>query len=167
MEQILLDKLQIQEVFPVLIKWKNILYYAGHYYDEMGNDKLFHSQHNIECFSSLAKLTEFCSKNCFKLDSKVVKYDFDIAPTNPIDYKDILDKWNLLNTISESLNIFFEGNERKYDNPYHYLFSCCFAINPLPPTYRIPNNYFCLINKVFNKQNKILNRTLRFNNKSL
>ena len=164
MDQILLNNLQNQEVFPVLIKRKNILYYVGYYYDEEGNDNLFHSHKHIECFSSLAELTEFCSKNSLKLDSEVVIYDFDIAPSNPINYKDILNKWNLLNTISESLNIFFEGNERKYDKPYHFLFSCYFAINPLSPTYRIPDNYFCMINKVFSKQGKLLNKALHFYN---
>ena len=83
--------------------------------------------------------------------------------TNPIDYSDALNKWNILNTISLNLNIVFEGNENKYTEVYNYLFSCNFAIEQLPPLYKIPNKYFKLIISVFNNQNEVLDKLLYSN----
>ncbi len=94
----------------------------------------------------------------------MAEYDFDVMPTNPIDYRNILDKWNILNTISTNLNIAFEGNENTYNDVYNYLFSCNFSVNSLPTLYKITDNYFRLINSVFNMQTKVLQKLNYFDN---
>jgi len=163
MKQILFNSLNNEEVFSVLIKWKNNLYYTGYYYDEDGNDYLFNDLENIKCFKTFDELVSFCGQNNLLLNKDVSKYDFDIMLTNPIDYSDALNKWNILNTISLNLNIVFEGNENKYTEVYKYLFSCNFAIEQLPPLYKIPNKYFKLIISVFNNQNEVLDKLLYSN----
>lgn len=158
MKQILLNNLKSKEVFSVLIKWKDNLYYTGYYYDEDGNDYLFNDLANIICFKTYDELIKFCAHNNLILDKNVAEYDFDTMPKNPIDYRDALNKWNILDTISLNINIIFEGNENKYTDVYNYLFSCNFAIDPLPTFFKIPNNYFQLIDNVFKKQTEILEK---------
>lgn len=158
MKQILLNKLKNNEVFSVTIKWKNNLYYTGYYYDADGNDYLFNDLKNILCFKTYDELISFCAQNSLTLDNKVAEYDFDIIPTNPIDYRNSLNRWNLLDTISSNLNMVFEGNDNKYTEVYNYLFSCNFAVNPLPASYKIPDDYFQLIINVFNKQTELLEK---------
>lgn len=97
------------------------------------------------------------------LDKNIAEYDFDTIPTNPIDYSDALNKWNILDTISSNLNIVFDGNENKYNEVYNYLFLCNFAVNPLPKLCKISNNYFQLINNVFDKQTELLEKIKYFN----
>lgn len=115
------------------------------------------------CFKTIDELIGFCTHNNLILDNNVAEYDFDTMPANPIDYTDVLNKWNMLDTISSNLNITFEGSENKYDEVYDYLFSCYFAVNPLPELYKIPNEYFQLINNVFDKQTEILEKITYFN----
>lgn len=158
MKHILLDKLKNNEVFSVMIKSENNLYFTGYYYDEDGNDYLFNDLKNILCFKTFNELISFCARNNLILDDSIAEYDFDVIPTNPIDYRDVLNKWNMLDTISSNLNIVFEGNENKYNEVYDYLFSCNFAIEPLPPLYKISNEYSQLIHNVFNKQSEILEK---------
>ncbi len=164
MKKILLNNIQNNEVFSVLIKWKNTLYYTGYYYDEHGNDYLFNDSKNIVCFKTVDELFDFYKQNNLNYNRDFAEYDFDVMPTNPLDYHSILDKWNILNTISTNLNIAFEGNENIYNDVYNYLFSCNFSVNPLPTLYKIPDNYFRLINSVFNMQNKVLEKLDYFDN---
>ncbi len=144
------------EIFPVLIKWKNILFFTGYYYDENDNDCLFHTLNNIECFKTMDDLKSFCEQNNLILNNELAEFDFDKTITNPIYYNDVLNKWNILNTISLNLHINFEGNKLKYNDVYNYLFAYCFAKEPLPALYEIPYEYFNIIKYIFEKQSEIL-----------
>lgn len=162
MGRIFLNDLGSNEIFTVLIKWKSNSYYTGFYYNKKDRDCLFHSYKNIECFKTLDDLIKFFTENNLHLNNDVAEYDFDIMPSNPIDYSAVLNKWNILNTISTICNSFFEGNKQKYNKVYDYLFSCNFAVKPLPMLYKIPIDYYHQIIKVFKKQFKVLNKIKYF-----
>ena len=88
----------------------------------------------------------------------VVEYDFDTPISNPIDYKRVLDNWNLLNTIASTFGMFFEGDMKKYTKLYDLLFRLNTPIDPISPTYNIGDQYLGLILKVFRKKDRFLER---------
>ena len=103
-------------------------------------------------------MERFCKSNDLKIENDIVEYDFDTPITNPIDYKRILENWNLLNTIASTFGMFFEGDSKKYSSLYDLLFRLNTPIEPLPPTYKISEKYFNYILKVFRKKERFLDR---------
>lgn len=108
-------------------------------------------------------LTAFRNRRNLILNGETAVSDFDAKPANPIDYKDALNKRNLLNTACSGLNEEFTGNGDKYTYVYNYLFSCNFAKEPLPPLYKIPDEYFRLIKEVFAGQDIISDKIRYYN----
>ena len=106
------------------------------------------------------KVNGICAELGDKIDPEndIVEYDFDTSITNPIDYKRILENWNLLNTIASTFGMFFEGDSEKYTSLYDLLFRLNTPIEPLSPTYKISEKYFNYILKVFRKKERFLDR---------
>jgi hypothetical protein len=62
-------------------------------------------------------LKDFCS--C--IENRVV---YPIS--NPVNYKRVLDNWNLLNTIASTFEMFFEGDLKKYTSkPFAFFNNFC------------------------------------------
>ena len=100
----------------------------------------------------------FCKINELKIENEVVEYDFDAPITNPIDYKCILENWNLLNTIANTFGMFFEGDLKKYTSLYDLLFRLNTPIEPIPPTYNISEKYYKYLLKIFRKKERFLDK---------
>ena len=98
----------------------------------------------------------------YEIDESLYIYNFDgIKLFNPIDYNDILNKWNILNTIAKMFNMYYEGDSKKRTYTYNYLFCCVTSIEELPKMIRMPDKCIKDINKVFCKKDKYLNKLLR------
>ncbi len=164
MKQIILSNIENKEVCCTLIKWNNTIFFTGFYYDNDGNDLLFNNGENIIGFKSIEELRIFCDENDLELLTDISEFDFDKVLDNPINYKDALNKWNLLNTISLSFSIAFEGNENRYDEIYNYLFSCNFAVEPLSELHNIPYIYYRDIKQIFKNQFKLLDKIVYYIN---
>ena len=144
-------------VYPILIKNKNISYLTLYYYTEY-SDSILHKDANLLYFQSKEKMQYFCKINELKIENEVVEYDFDALITNPIDYKRILENWNLLNTIANTFGMFFEGDLKKYTSLYDLLFRLNTPIEPIPPTYNISEKYYKYLLKIFGKKERFLDK---------
>ena len=143
------------EAFPIEIKYKNEEYYTL-YFDI--DDNLLSNKKNIICYKNIQKIIDVYSET-YKIASEIVVYDFNNKNyENPIDYKETLNKWNLLNTMSSMFKMYFEGDSKKRTRTYVYLFSCCFAIEKLPQKVALPKKCIDDINKVFRKQERFLEK---------
>lgn len=145
-------------VYPILIKNNKKAYLTLYYYTERSDSILhndakkllyFGSKEEMECFSKINELT---------IENDIVEYDFDTPISNPLDYKCVLDNWNLLNTIASSFGMFFEGDLKKYTKLYGLLFRLNTPVEPIPPTYNIGQKYFKYILKIFRKKDRFLER---------
>ena len=126
------------------------------YFDD--NDNLLRQDDGIICYDSEEELLA-AQKEHFSIDKYLYVYDFDtIKITNPIDYKDILNKWNILNTIAKMFNMYFEGDSNKRSYTYNYLFYCSLSIEKLPQLFKIPDRCIKDLNKVFSKKDRYLKR---------
>ena len=137
----------------------NIIFNGTNYYTMFENEDstLYHENYKFIIYSSKEKLLAyFSSQNV--IDNNI-SYNFDETNVNnPVDYNDVLNKWNLLMDISSVKNMHFEGNEKEYTRLYNYLFCCCTSIEPIPIKYRIPNVYIIKLRKVFKKAKRELRR---------
>lgn len=141
--------------YPIKIMYKGKVFFSL-YFDE--GDTLLGIDGKIICYSTMEELCNNL-KNHFIIDKSLCIYDFDnLNLNNPIDYNDILVKWNLLNTIAKMFNMYFEGNAKERTYTYNYLFSCNFAIEKLPKTIEMPNRCIKDINKTFKKKDRYLKR---------
>ena len=145
-------------VYPILIKNKNISYLTLYYYTEHSDSILHRDVKKLLYFQSKEEMKDFCKSNELKIENDIVEYDFDTPITNPIDYKRILENWNLLNTIASTFGMFFEGDSKKYSSLYDLLFRLNTPTEPLSPTYKISEKYFNYILKVFRKKERFLDR---------
>ena len=145
-------------VYPILIKNNGNSYLTLYYYTERSDSILHNDTENLLYFQSTAEMERFCKTNELTIESDVVEYDFDTPISNPIDYKRVLDNWNLLNTIASTFGMFFEGDMKKYTKLYDLLFRLNTPIEPIPPTYDIGDQYLGLIIKVFRKKDRFLEK---------
>ena len=145
-------------VCPILIKNNKNSYLTLYYYTELSDSILHIDAKNILCFRSKEEMEHFCKVNELTIENDIVEYDFDSPISNPIDYKRVLDNWNLLNTIASTFGMFFEGDMKKYTKLYDLLFRLNTPIEPIPPTYNIGDQYLGLIIKVFRKKDRFLER---------
>ena len=151
-----------KEVYPIVIKFNNKRYLTLYYYTEPSDSLLHKNSKSILCFHSIDDMNKFCQKNgSIKKgdteDDEIFEYDFDEPIKNPLNYSEILDKWNLLNTIANIFGMFFEGDLRKYNAVYNFLFRLSTPIEPIPPTLFINKKYLEKILKVFRKRSRFLN----------
>ena len=144
-------------VYPILIKNKNISYLTLYYYTEH-SDSILHEDAKLLYFQSKEKMEYFCIINDLKIGNEVVEYNFDTLITNPIDYKRILENWNLLNTIASTFGMFFEGDLKKYTPLYDLLFRLNTPAEPISPAWKVSEKYFEYILKVFRKKDRLLDK---------
>ena len=145
-------------VYPILIKNNGNAYLTLYYYTEHSDSVLHNDSKKLLYFQSTSEMQRFCEMNGLTIENDVVEYDFDTPISNPIDYKRVLDNWNLLNTIASTFGMFFEGDMKKYTKLYDLLFRLNTPIDPISPTYNIGDQYLGLIIKVFRKKDRFLER---------
>ena len=145
-------------VYPIIIKNNKNSYLTLYYYTERSDSILHNYAKNLLYFRLKEEMERFCEINELTIENDIVEYDFDTPISNPIDYKRVLDNWNLLNTIASTFGMFFEGNMKKYTKLYDLLFRLNTPIEPIPPTYDIGDQYLGLILKVFRKKDRFLER---------
>ncbi len=101
-------------------------------------------------------MRSFCDKHHLNAKNDTLVYDFDAPIENPIAYAQVLEKWNLLNTIANMFGMFFEGDSKKYTPLYDLLFRLNTSVEAIPPTYRLREKDYGLILKVFRKKERFL-----------
>ena len=147
-----------QIVYPILIRNNGNSYLTLYYYTEHSDSILHNDENHLLYFQSAAKMERFCINNELTIENDVVEYDFDAPISNPIDYKRILDNWNLLNTIADTFGMFFEGDLKKYTSLYDLLFRLNTPVDPIPSTYDVGEKYLKYIIKVFRKKERFFQR---------
>ena len=152
----LLNCIEDKVVYPILIKSNGFSYLTLYYYTERADSILHKDSKRLLYFSSIEEMKCFCIDNELKLENDVEEYDFDSPISNPIDYKRILDNWNLLNTISSTFEMFFEGDLEKYTPLYDLLFRLYMSAESIPPTYNVGEKYLRYILKIFRKKDRFL-----------
>lgn len=147
-------------VYPILIKNNGKTYLTLHYYTERSDFVLHNDEKRLLCFQSREEMERFCKSNELKIDNCIYDriYDFDAPISNPIDYRSVLDKWNLLNTIAGTWKMYFEGDSKKYNNLYDLLFRLCTPVEPIDEVYDVGERYLKYILKVFRKKDRFLER---------
>lgn len=145
-------------VYPILIKNNGSAYLTLYYYTERADSILHKDTKHLLYFQSTTEMEQFCINNALTIQNDIVEYDFDVPISNPIDYKRVLENWNLLNTVASSFEMFFEGDLKKYTPLYDLLFRLNTPVEPIPPTYNIDEKYFKYILKVFRKKDRFLER---------
>ena len=145
-----------KELWPIRIKYKGNTYLT--LYDGWDSDSILHEHSKILCFQSIQDMKLFCERNGLRADDDIWEYDFDAPIENPIDYHNILNRWNLLNTIAKDFGMFFEGDSKKYNSLYDLLFRLNTPVEPIPPMYHICEKYYKYILNVFKKKDRFLRR---------
>lgn len=121
--------------YPIKIIYKNEDFFTL-YFDDI--DELLKNDKKIVCYNSVKELINSESL-MYKIDDSLCVYDFNKNYYfNPIDYNEVLDKWNLLNTISKMFGMYFEGDQKNKTYTYEYLFSCVFSKEEIPKYYKLP-----------------------------
>ena len=152
------NRIENNEVYPIKIIYKGKNYLILYYYTKDG-DCFFRGKNNgILSFLQVENMQKFCKEKGLKIGDEIVEYDFDAPIINPIDYKKVLDGWNLLNTISQMFKMFFEGDLKKYNTLYDFLFRLNTSVETIPPTCFIDNKNYKYILKVFKKKSRFLNK---------
>ena len=145
-------------VYPIFIRAGTNSYLTLYYYTERSDSILHKDTKKLFYFKSKEEMECFCKTNELTIENDVVEYDFDTPLSNPIDYKRVLENWNLLNTVASTLGMFFEGDIEKYTKLYDLLFRLCTAATPIPPTYNVSEKQFKMILKVFKKKDRFFKR---------
>lgn len=143
------------QVFPIIIKNEGKEYLTLQYETIDENETVLHKSH-IFYFNNMNELKAFCENNGLIIDDGVYLHDFDMAIENPVDYRRVLDNWNLLNTVSNALGKGFEGDKRKYNSLYDLFFGLTTSSENVPNTIELLKPHYKLLLKVFKKKNKLL-----------
>lgn len=141
-------------VYPVTIKNCKKTYITLFYYNSIDSEFL-HMGKNIICFQSYDALEHFCIANTLVVGESSV-FDFDIPITNPVNYKTVLNNWNLLYTVSNTRGMHFEGNEAQYTKVYKQLFRYSTSTAGCPDAVICSGNMYQKILKVFKRKNRLL-----------
>ena len=150
-------------VYPILIKNNRNSYLTLYFYTERSDSILHKDAKKLLYFGSKEEMDHFCKVNELTIENDVVEYDFDTPISNPIDYKRVLENWNLLNTIASTFGMIFEGDMKRYTKLYDLLFRLNTPIEPIPQTYDIGDQYLRWIVKVFRKKDRFLERFELYN----
>jgi len=145
-------------VYPILVKNGGNAYWTLYYYTGRSDVILHGDTKNLLYFRSKEETVRFCESRGLTIENGAFAYDFDSPVSNPIDYKRVLDNWNLLNTAADTLGMFFEGNEKKHTGLYNLLFRLNTPAVPISPTYRVCDKYLKQIGKVFRKKDRFFER---------
>lgn len=150
------DEIENQKVFPIVIKNNGNRYLTLYYYTVHSDSVLHSNTKRILYFQSVAAMEAFCTINELQVDDEIVEYDFDALIENPVDYTQILNHWNLLNTIASTFGMFFEGDHNKYTSTYELLFKLSMTTEPFRPLYRLRQKDYKAILRVFRKKDRFL-----------
>lgn len=145
-------------VYPISIKIRGVRYLTLYYYTDDSDAVLNDGSKSILYFKSEESMSLFCNSRGLKIAGDIYGYDFDAPLVNPLDYKKVLENWNLLNTIAGVFGMYFEGNLRKYTPLYDLLFCLNTPIKPIPDTYTVSEIHLKYISKVFRKKDRLLER---------
>ena len=152
-----------KRVFPILLRHKGNAYLTL-YYDTKRSDAVLHCQGKVLYFQSMAEMQSFCQEKGLEMQNDTVVYDFDAPIQNPIDYKQVLHRWNLLDTIADTLGMYFEGDGDRYTAVYDLLFRAYTSATPIPPTWRLREKDYRYVLRVFRKQDRFFRRFVLFTN---
>ena len=108
-------------------------------------------------YGNLKDVEKFCDTEHIFMSLEPYIYNFDIKICDVINCDDILVNWNLLNTISLLFGMHFEGNERKYDSIYDFLF---YSSMSEAKVRRINNNQKKKLQRVFKQKNRLLGKII-------
>ena len=136
-------------VYPISIRNKGNSYLTLYYYTEHSESILHKDTKNLLYFQSTEAMELFCKENELKIEADVVEYNFNTPISNPVNYIEVLNNWNLLNTIANTFGMYFEGDLKKYSPLYELLFRLNTSTEPIPPTYDVGEKYYNHILKVF------------------
>ena len=152
------DDIENKTVYPILIKNNRKNYFTLYYYTEYSDSILHNDAKQILWFLSIEDMKNFCEKNELNFENEMAVYDFEAPIENPVDYKRILENWNLLDTIANIFKMFFDGKNKKYDALYDLLFRLNTPLEPIPPMYLMSEKNYKNIQKIFKKKNRFLDR---------
>ena len=141
------------EVYHTAIRYDGLEYLTLGYYTKAG-EALLHDTDTVVCFSDEAQMMEFCINNGLKLSAEVFLYDFDVPIRNPVGYSDVLDKWNMLNTIAGLFGMYFEGDRRKYNGIYDLLFRLSTSAVPIQSVQWLSKRHILQLQRIFRKQGR-------------
>ena len=149
------------KVWPVAIKNCGITYLTLCYYNADDEAILCHIR-RIVVFDTYANMQQFCESNGLIIQGEVSVFDYDQSLTNSNDCSEVLNRWNLLNTISNSLEMHFEGNENKYTGLYNVLFQFSTQIGESPIHTWFNRKQQKKLCQVFRKKNRLLNKIINY-----
>ena len=158
-----MDRFDVQDgmVYPVQIRYAGGNAVVGFCWTPAGDDALLKDGTGIRCFDSIEELCAFCEDNALILSEETVCYDYTIVPANPVLYRQVLDRWNLLSTVSQTTGMYFSGNEKKYNRLYDRLFYLCTSAVPISDRSWLNESELKQMKTVFRRQNRLLERALR------
>ena len=148
------DNIENRVVYPILIKNNEHFYLTLFYYTERSDSILHNALKQLLYFNSQEDMISFCNLHDLTIAGDIAQYDFDAPVSNPIDYKRLLDNWNLLNTIAAMFGMFFEGNLPQYTSLYQLLFRLNTQVAPISPTHKVGAKHMCSLLKVFRKKDR-------------
>ena len=143
-----------KQVFPIIIINEGKEYLTLQYEDSDGVDTVLHKE-RIFYFDNMESLKDFCEKYGLILDEGVYTHDLDKPIENPVDYRYILDNWNLLNTVASTVGKRFEGDKRKYNPLYDLFFGMVTSSEDVPPKIELLPPHYKLLLKAFKNKNKL------------
>jgi len=154
------NELPRRNVYPIKIKNNGVTYLTLFYYTDFA-DEVLHTKKSFLYFETEERMLKFCEENSLALMDESAEYDFDAPVEFSIDCNDILEKWNLLDTLSESAGMRFAGKKRKYDPLYDALFACCFPTERTDPPHilTVTKKQHSLICKILKAKDRILRKS--------
>lgn len=145
------------KVYPIELRHRDRIYLTLYYYTA-DSDALLHDGRSIIFFTTADEMCAFCKSHSLLIEGETAVYDFDAPIENPIDYSQLLNRWNLLDTISETLSMYFEGKRREYDRLYDTLFRCSTCRESIPPEVYLSKKDICGLKRVFKRQARCFRR---------
>ena len=102
-------------------------HFCFYYYKDEEFDQVMCFDNKILYFDTEVKARSFAEGNNMVIsENDTAIYDFDnLKISKDFDCKDVIEYWNLFDTISNSLNMKFIGKNRKYYHTYKKLFGGC------------------------------------------
>lgn len=158
---VILDDITDKKVYPIIIKNGGNEYLTLYYYTAK-DDSILHNDTHLICFHSFDVLQNFCADHDLSIEQETYLFDFDLPIVNPTDYKAVLEKWNLLNTIANIFQMYFEGNDRRYTRLYDILFRYLVSSEPLSATVALDERLNRQLIRVFKKKDRFLKKFIDF-----
>lgn len=146
-----------KEIWSVTIRYDSREYLTLSYYTA-SDEVLLHDEESVIYFEDDVQLQKFCAKNELQLSDDRFHYDFDASIENPVRYSDVLDRWNMLNSIAGMFRMYFEGDRFEYNGLYDLLFRLSTSAVPIPPEEWLSKRHMRLLERVFRRKHRYLTR---------